>query len=483
MGIQSIDFVTVAPALALASGALVVLIVDLFVAKGTRVSGALALVTVVVAAVLVPATSGQATLCVGVACGYAVGSVTLALQGITLLATGTVVLMSVVTVEDLGIPSGEHFFLLLCSAAGALLVPATTDLVSMIVALELVSLPTFALIGLHRGDRRAGEAALKAFLFSVTSVAISLYGIALLYGSTGTVGFLPLSIASSGAEPTPIAVAGLVMLLAVIAFKISAVPFHAWAPDAYEGAPIPVAAFLSVVSKTAGFGALALVFATFADWPQVWAPPIAVMAVLTMVIANIVALRQRRAVRLLAWSSIAQAGYILVPFGAVVAGVEGSEGLLVPVVAYLVAYAAMNLGAFGVVAIVSREHLRARLSDFSGLAWHSPWLGLSLAFFLACLAGLPPGIIGLLVKVQVIAVPVATGAWWLVAAMAVATVIGLAYYLSWAAVLFQRPVAEERAESARSAVLPMQVAVGAMLVVTVALSVAPSLALGLLERL
>ncbi|MEO8329117.1 MAG: proton-conducting transporter membrane subunit, partial [Candidatus Nanopelagicales bacterium] len=218
-------------------------------------------------------------------------------------------------------------------------------------------------------------------------------------------------------------------------------------------------------------------------WYEVWAPVVAVMAALTMLLANTVALRQKGAVRLLAWSSIAQAGYVLVPFGAVVSGVEGSSDLLVAVIAYLAAYAAMNLGAFAVVALVAREQPRPRIADFSGLAWRSPWLGLSLAFFLACLAGLPPGIIGLLIKVQVIAVPVATGAWWLAATMAIATVIGLAYYLSWAAVLFVKPRQQQTSAAQPAGALPMQLAVGAMVIVTVALSIAPSLALGLLDRL
>ncbi len=413
----------------------------------------------------------------------ALARLTLALQGITLGALAVVVLLSVVTVHDLSLPSGEHFFLLLCSASGALVVAATTDLISLIVALELVSLPSFALIGLHRAQGRAGEAALKAFLFSVTSVAVSLYGIALLYGSSGTVQFVGLSRTAAASEPTPVEVAGLVMLLAVIAFKISAIPFHAWAPDAYEGAPIPVAAFLSVVSKTAGFAALALVVVTFVPWSQVWAPVIAVMSVVTMLGANAIALRQRGAVRLLAWSSIAQAGYILVPFGAVAAGLEGSSLLLIAVVAYLVTYAAMNLGAFSVVAIVARDRPRPLLTDFTGLAWRSPWLGGSLAFFLACLAGLPPGIIGLLVKVQVIAVPMSTGAWWLAGAMAIATVIGLAYYLMWASLLFRRPTGERTKSTRGLAALPMKVAVAAMLAVTVTFSVVPTLAVGLLERL
>ena len=483
MGIQSVDLVVLAPALVLAVGALAALLTDLVVARGATAPGVVALVAVACSAALLPPTASESTLCVQSSCGFTVTSLSLALQGITLVATATVLLLSLVTVKDLQIPAGEHFFLLLCSAAGAVVVPATTDLVSMIVALEVVSLPTFALIALHRGDRRAGEAALKAFLFSVAAVAVSLYGIALLYGSTGAVAFVPLFLTAAHNEPTAVAVAGLVLLLAVMAFKTAAVPFHAWAPDAYEGAPIPVAAYLSVVSKTSGFAAFALVLLTFSPWSQVWAPVIAVVAALTMLVGNVAALRQRGAVRLLAWSSIAQGGYILVPFGALVAGLAGSENLLEPVVAYLAAYAAMNLGAFAVVALVAREHPRPLVEDFAGLAWRSPWLGLSLAFFLACLAGIPPGIIGLLIKVQVIAVPVATGAWWLVAAMALATVIGLYYYLAWAAALFRRPVERVDTTQRPSSATAMHVAVAAMLLVSVTLSVAPALALGLFESL
>lgn len=485
MVIQSIDVATLGPAIALAVGALVVLLTDLLADRGALLPGAVALVVVAVAGALLFGTSGHSTVCIEASCGYVVQPLSLALQIVTLAGTAIVVLLSITTVADHRIPAGEFFFLLLCSAAGAVLVPATTDLVTLIVALEVVSLPTFALIGLNRGDRRAGEAALKAFLFSVTSVAVSLYGIALIYGSTGSVSFVPLSVAAGATAITPVATAGLVMLLAVIAFKVAAVPFHAWAPDSYEGAPIPVAAFLSVVSKTSGFAALALVLSAFSAWWTVWAPVIAVVAAVTMVVGNVVALRQESAVRLLAWSSIAQAAYVLVPFGAVVAGVAQTENLLQAVVGYIAAYAAMNLGAFAVVAIVSRGAPSMPVRAFTGLAWRSPWLAFSLAFFLACLAGLPPGLIGLLIKVQVIAVPVATGAWWLAATMAVATVIGLAYYLRWASLLFRRPGADAVGVRERRSgpVWPMQVAVATTLAVTLVLSVAPSLALGLLDRL
>jgi len=354
----------------------------------------------------------------------------------------------------------------------------------LIVALEVVSLPIFALVALRKDERRAAEAALKAFVFSIASVAVSLYGIALLYGSTGVVAFDQLALATSLSEPTPLATAGLVMLLAVVAFKIAAVPFHAWAPDTYQGATVPVAAYLSVVSKAAGFSALLLITWTFAEWSQVWAPVVAVLAALTMLVGNLVALRQRQAVRLLAWSSIAQAGYILVPLAAVAGSVEWGPDVTGAVVGYLVAYAAMNLGAFGVVAVASRRLGAVAFDDYRGLASRSPWLAVALAFFFAALAGLPPGLIGLLVKVRVLIVPVDSGIWWLAAVMAVATVIGLAYYLTWAAQLFRRPEGgRELVSSSTRVPWTSNVAVAACLIVTVVLSVVPSLALGLVERL
>jgi len=482
--VQSVDYVALAPVLVLALGGIVVLLVDVFADRGPALPGWLAFAVVAAAAAVLPASSGRTTLCSSsspLSCGYTTdAAVTVALQGIVLGATAVVVLLAVSTVAQLRMPAGEFHFLLLASASGAVAVAGVRDLVSLIVVLELVSLPTFALVGLRRDDRKAGEAALKIFLFSVTSVAVTLYGVALLYGTTGTVDVLAMAAYADGNDPTPVAVAGLVMLLTVFAFKVAAVPFHAWAPDTYEGASVPVAAYLSVVSKTAGFAGLITVLAAFGAWSRVWAPVIALLAALTMLVGNIAALRQTRAVRLLAWSSIAQAGYVLVPLGAVVAGWTGADGVIEALVAYLAAYAAMNLGAFSVVAVVARRRPRVKLSDFDGLAWRSPWLGLSLALFLAALAGLPPGLIGLFVKVRVLAVPVATSAWWLAGVMAVATVIGLAYYLSFAARLFRRPQESGRPiRVARSSA----VAVGVTLAATVALSVVPALALGLVDGL
>lgn len=479
MTTQSIDLLTLSPPLVVAGGALLALLADLLTRRVAVVVG-IGLVALLLAAVLSVVEQGS-TLCAahGVCAYDTTTPIAVPLQLVALGGTLLVLLMATPDLYDRRVPTGEFAFLLLASASGAALVPATTDLVSLIVAIEVVSLPTFALVALHRRQPRSAEAALKIFLFSVSSVAVSLYGIALLYGTTGVVTFEALHQASSATEPTPLAAAGLVMVLAVLAFKVAAVPFHAWAPDAYQGATVPVAAYLSVVSKTAGFAGFLLIGSTFRDWSQVWAPVVAVLAVVSIVIGNVVALRQRDAVRLLAWSSIAQAGYVLVPLGAMIGSVAWGPVVWDATIAYVAAYAAMNLAAFAVVAVVARRAGLASLAEYRGLAWRSPWLAVSLALALAALAGLPPGLIGLFVKVRVLAVAVDGEAWWLVAAVVVGTVIGLAYYLSWAAQLFRRPEAEvERLDVAS---WPARIAVATTLALVAVLSVAPSLALGLAE--
>ena len=352
------------------------------------------------------------TLCVGQACGYAVRPCSPGAPRLTIAATAVVVLLSIVDGRKASDSRWRVSSPTDCSASGAMLVPAATDLVTLLVAIEVVSLPTFALIAMNRGDRRSGEGALKAFLYSVTSVAVSFYGVALLYGSLGTVSFFHCSFLLGNTEPTPIATAGLVLVLAVIAFKAAAVPFHAWAPDAYEGAPdtgggLPIGRFEDV-----GFAAL--------PW----------CSRLLCVVHDLGAGRSRvgrshdgdrqrhrvfgRGVRCACLRGRqsrkpATSSCRLPPSSA---GLVGGDGYRAAVIGYLVGYAALNLGAFAVVRS-SQGRIRARIADFTGLAWRSPWLGMTLAFFLAGLAGLPPALIGLFIKVQVIAVPVSTGAWWL----------------------------------------------------------------------
>ena len=271
---------------------------------------------------------------------------------------------------------------------------------------------------------------------------------------------------------------GVVLVLAGFAFKIAAVPFHSWAADVYQGAPVPIAALLSVVSKAAGFAGLLLILVSALDsQAPTWAPIVAVISALTMTVGNLLALRQRSAVRMLAWSSVAQSGYILAPLAVFV---SVGQSAVSASVTYLVLYAAMNLGAFAVVMLIAKAGGPNDLDDYRGLARRSPTAALALAFFLICLAGLPPGLSGLFAKVVVFRELVTGDLAWLAVAMAVNTVIGLYYYVTWTARLFQpSPAAGTLGQGGQRATW---VAMGLTLLVTVLFSIAPTLVMNLAAR-
>ncbi|MFI6921749.1 NADH-quinone oxidoreductase subunit N [Nonomuraea spiralis] len=506
--IQQIDYFVIAPPLALAVVAGLVLLLDVFLPVGTRTRSVLGLVTLagVVAAlgfVIAQAVSGtpRATFCVppdlagggsGTLCSFVADRFTTAFAGLVLVAALVIVLMSMTELAGGGIPAGEWYFLLLCTLVGAVTLPASRDLVMLVVALELVSLPVFALTALKRYDGRASEAAVKLFVVSVVSTAIMLFGVSLLYGISGTVYLSRLAAVLSGGIAAPGATAGthstaletahglpavvtvgVVLVAAGFAFKIAAVPFHSWAADVYQGAPIPVAALLSVISKAAGFAGLILVLVTaLAGQSSTWGPVIAIVSALTMTVGNLLAMRQRSAVRMLAWSSVAQSGYVLAPL-AIAATAATPQAATGTSVAYLVIYAAMNLGAFAVVMLVSRTAARNELDDYRGLVFRSPAAGIALAFCLVCLAGLPPGLAGLFAKIFVFRTIVEGGLGWLALVMAVNTVIGLYYYATWAARLFA-PTGER---ALRRPSPTAWLAVGLALGVAILFSVAPQLVL------
>ncbi len=457
-GVQSVDYTAIAAPLIVAGLALLLLLLDAFLPPARRqVTGVLAALGLVgAAATLVPLVGDRRqTFCVpgkGLvlpACSYAVDDLTLVFQALVLAGALVVVLLSLDTVRLSRIPPGEYWFLLLASVSGALTLAASRDILTLVVSLEVVSLPAFALVALRRFDGRASEAALKLFLVSVVSTAVMLFGLALVYGVTGAVHLDRIATAlDAGGRRDTILVLGVLLAIAGFGFKVAAVPFHFWAPDTYEGAPVPVAAYLSVVSKAAGFVGLALLLTRgFAPYADIWGPTLAVLAALTMTVGNLAALRQTRAVRLLAWSSVAQSGYMLVPLGA--AGVGHVDDVLPATVAYVLAYAVMNLGAFAVVTLVGRHRPANTLEDYRGLMRTEPLTAAALAFALACLAGLPPGLLGLFAKVVVFRAPVDRGVGWLAVVMAVNVALGLFYYLAWAARLFTRPESARRPPSYR----------------------------------
>jgi NADH-quinone oxidoreductase subunit N len=480
--VQSVDWLTIAPPTITAVVALIVLVADLFVPeRRKRLLGAVAIAGLVAALItLVPLRKGnRATFCLTTdanACSYTADHFTLVIQ---LLVLGGALLTALLSLHDTRkkLPAGEFWFLLLSSAAGAALLPASRDLATLVVALEVASLPAFALVGLRRGDRLSSEAALKFFLSSVAATAVMLLGVSFVYATTGT---LHLTQIAADLDKVPgqldtLAKAGVALTLVGFAFKTAAVPFHFWVPDTYVGAPLPIAAYLSVVGKAVGFSGLILVTViAFPGYANVWGPAIAVLAGLTMTAGNVAALRQSAtrawsAVRLLAWSSVAQAGYLLVP---IAAAAYSSDDQIGATVAYALMYAVVNLGAFAVAALVARTHPVNRISDYRGLYATRPFTALAMGFFLLCLAGLPPGIIGLFAKVTVFSSAVDAGLGWLAVIMGVNVVIALYYYLQWTAILFRAPAgAEESADEAQPVRKRAPAAVTVAIVLTAAVGV------------
>ncbi|WP_053913273.1 NADH-quinone oxidoreductase subunit N [Streptomyces sp. TP-A0875] len=487
--VQSVDWLAIAPPTVVALAALAVLVADLFVPESRKPLLGLGAVGALAAGLLLllPLVgAGRATFCLTgdpAVCSYSADTFTLAIQFLVLGGALVAALLSVTALRDSGprLPDGEFWFLLLSSAAGAALLPASRDLATLVVALEVASLPAFALVGLRHGDRRSSEAALKFFLSSVTATAVSLLGVSFVYAATGTLHLTRVAerVQHVDGQFTTLVRTGVVVLLVGFAFKTAAVPFHFWVPDTYVGAPLPVAAYLSVVGKAVGFSGLVLVtVVALPSYADVWGPALAVLAALTMTVGNLGALRQSAtraygAVRLLAWSSVGQAGYLLVPIAAA-AYADDPGRPIGSTVAYALVYAAVNLGAFAVAVLVGRTRTLNRVDDYRGLYAANPLTALLLAFFLLCLAGLPPGIIGLFAKVTVFAAAVDAGLGWLAVVMAVNVVIALFYYLRWTALLFRAPEGETAAHRLPA---PLTAALAATGALGLALSGAPQLVL------
>jgi NADH-quinone oxidoreductase subunit N len=363
---------------------------------------------------------------------YVVDDFALVLKVFFILTGYVVLLMSVAYIESDRYYEGEFYFLLLASLLGGMVMASSRDLVTLFVGLELVSGPAFLLAGWRKGDTRSNEAALKFFIIGVLSAAILVYGMSLVYGMTGSLTFEGIRAASGGLSEEPVFVMGILLVLVGFGFKVAAVPFHFWAPDTYEGAPTPVTAYLSVGSKAAGFvGILLVAYVAFADASDIWGPALWLLAALSMTVGNLVALRQENIVRLLAYSSIAHAGFMLVPFAA--AGLVEGESLnqaFEATVTYVLIYGIMNLGAFAVVIAGARRTGSGQIRDWAGLGSYAPGLGILLTMFFFSLAGIPP-LAGWYAKFVMFLAVLQNANGWTVALAALAAinaVIALYYY-------------------------------------------------------
>lgn len=415
-----LDWVAAGPAVLVTSGALLGLMVDAFAPRRTWLGSGLPTLAGVLA-------GGAELLRTGSTDDVAFGFSLIVMAG-----TALVLLASVVMNFENAMPPGEFHLLMGSAAAGALVMVSARDVVTLVVAIELLALPSIALVGLRQGDRRAIASSWTFFLTSVVSTAVALMGIALLYGATGTLSYAGLSRGLAD-PPVPQAVVSVGVVLTIIGllFKLGAVPFHVWVPDTYRGASVMVAGFLASVSKTAALGALLTLLALgLGPARDSWQPVVAAVAAVSMTIGNIGALRQRDGIGMLAWSSVAQAGFLIAPAAALFT----VSGLSAPL-QYLAVYALANVVAFAALAVVLRMRGSTSYDELAGLVRTDPWLGLPLAFAVLTLAGFPPAVAGLVTKYVVLR-PVLDGdVVWLGVVMAVNVMLGLAYYLRLVAVV------------------------------------------------
>jgi NADH-quinone oxidoreductase subunit N len=453
--IQQIDHVALLPAYLAAGTAVLVFLTDLVVARRGAILAVAALGAVATgtAAWWVGVGPDRATFCVGEGgCSYVAGDTGAVVAVLFAALTLGVLALSAPALGTGSVPAGEYAFLLACSMTGGVVLGYSGDLITLVVALETLTLPLYLLVGLRRDVVASAEGSVTFFLVSVVATAVTLLGAALLYASTGAVHFDRLTEAlaapAGGGPMGRLTAAAVVLVLVGLAFKVAAVPFHAWAPAAYDGAPLPVAAYLSTASKLGGVVAI-LYVAVEALRPRLdlAGPLLAVLAVLTMTTGNLVALRQRRMVRLLAWSSVAQAGYIIAPLGAFALSAGRTDRALTlavsATIAYTIFYVVMELGAFGaVVALRPAGGDGGSIAEYRGAARRQPWVAGALVLALVGLAGLPPGLAGLFAKVAVVRSLLGGDAGWLAVLVALNAVVGLAYYIRVAAVLFTAPEVE-----------------------------------------
>jgi NADH-quinone oxidoreductase subunit N len=366
-----------------------------------------------------------------------------------------VILASVDYVSKFARFQGEYYALVLLSALGMMLMAATAELISIYVALELTSISLYVLVGFLK-DPKSTEASLKYLLLGAVASAVLLFGMALVFGFTGKtqlgeIARIIQSLSLSGVLASPGLILGIVLMVAGFGFKIAAIPFHMWVPDVYEGAPTPITAYLSVGSKAAGFAIILRVFFTafgLPSWLSLdWGLIFAVLAAIGMTLGNIIAIPQTNIKRMLGYSSIAQAGYLLVGLATVgfspAADILGRSGLLF----FLASYAVTNLGAFTAIIAISNKLDSDLIQDYSGMGRRAPLLALALTLCLISLIGMPPAA-GFMAKFYIFSGAVQHGLLWLVVIAVINSVISAYYYLRVVKVMWLgEPASEEKVPS------------------------------------
>jgi len=471
------DFHAIAPIIVVSATIVVVLIADFFFQyRGRFKTEQIASFGVLAAMIPVITLAVDGTTRTMWGGGFVVDPYSLVFQGFFLVAAYIAMLLSVDYIGDGDYYQGEYYVLLLTSLLGMMIMASARDLVSIFVALETISIPTFVLAGWRKHDVKSNEAAIKYYLIGVLSSAVMLYGMSLVFGLTGSTLLRDIAAKVGHLDSPLLLVAGFLTIVG-FAFKISAVPFHFWAPDTYEGAPTPVTAFLSVSSKAGGFVALlsVVIFGFFPN-ADMWQPVLWVLAALSMILGNLVALRQTNIIRMLAYSSIAQGGFILVPFAVAPDG-AAARSSIEAVVIYILIYGAMNLGAFGIAIAFARRTRSAEISSYAGMGQYAPGMALLMSIFLFSLAGVPP-FAGWFAKLTMFRAALdanTPGATVLGAIAAVMSVVAFFYYARVAREMWFHPAPEGADTAPVRSPIALNAAVGICALVVLVVGVYPQL--------
>jgi NADH-quinone oxidoreductase subunit N len=437
-GINLSDFYYLLPELVLTAGSLLLLIADLLVSRDRQ--SVLAWVTLAVlgatAIALVPVADANVQVSRGL---IAVDTFASFFKVVFLISAALTVLMSVRYLEVEGTRAGEYYFLILCATLGMMFMAGGTDLITLFIGLETMAISFYILTGFLKPSRRSNEAAVKYFLLGAFSLGILLYGMSLMYGLSGTTNLRMIATGLAGQEADPRLILAVILVVAGMGFKIAAVPFHMWAPDVYEGAPTPITGFLSVGSKAASFAMLLRIFIESlptmkvsmagaaplgASVPDIgWSTMFYILSVVTMTVGNFAALTQSNLKRMLAYSSIAHAGYLLI--GVVAGTSRGVTAMLV----YLFVYAFMQLGAFAVLSLMRRSDVVGdELKDMNGLFFRQPFAAVAMLLFMLSLGGIPPTA-GFMGKFWLFGAAIEQKYYWLAVIGVLNSAVSLYYYI------------------------------------------------------
>ncbi len=428
------DIVAVSPILFLSVFSLLLLVVDVSVKKPATVLYWLTLVGLAVTGFLTVNTYNAP----GSAFNGMVftGRFPAFFEVVFVLSAALSVLLSKPYLDKIDDHYGEYYSLVSFATVGMMLMASSRDLMVLFLGLELMSISLYVLAGFVRKDAKSNEASLKYFLLGAFATGFFLYGIALIYGATGTTNLADILGKWMSVQNDPLLWIGAALILVGLSFKISAVPFHMWVPDVYEGAPTTVSAFMSTGSKAAAFAALVLLFSYSVHPSPQLQVVIAYLAAFTMVVGNLIALVQTNIKRMLSYSSIAHAGYALV--GIASANALGRTGVMY----YMLAYTFMQIGAFGVVSVLeSKEGEYLEISDYQGLAYRHPFISGLMALFMFSLAGLPP-LAGFFGKYYLFASAVSANMTWLAIVGVLASVVSVYYYLGVVVNMYFKEVPE-----------------------------------------